>query len=296
MREYAIERALPHKNILADYFVLMKPGIVALVVVSALTGMYLGSRLQADLTVVFWAMVGIGLSTAASAVLNNYFDRDIDRLMERTASRALAAGTIAPGRALTFAVVLLGFALSLLLVRVNILTAVLTAGAVFIYVVLYGLILKRRSPMANQIGGLAGALPPVLGYAAVTGSINIEAVTLFLLVAIWQQPHALSLALKYRDQYRAAGVPVVPVAKGVRATKVRIFLYTLLLMPVSVLPWLHGMAGTLYLTSVLAAGALYIVLSARFLKSEEKFNMTLFFYSIIYLTALLLAMVVDMRF
>ncbi|MFQ5442265.1 MAG: heme o synthase [Thermodesulfobacteriota bacterium] len=296
MREYAIERALPHKNILADYFVLMKPGIVALVVVSALTGMYLGSRLQADLTVVFWAMVGIGLSTAASAVLNNYFDRDIDRLMERTASRALAAGTIAPGRALTFAVVLLGFALSLLLVRVNILTAVLTAGAVFIYVVLYGLILKRRSPMANQIGGLAGALPPVLGYAAVTGSINIEAVTLFLLVAIWQQPHALSLALKYRDQYRAAGVPVVPVAKGVRATKVRIFLYTLLLMPVSVLPWLYGMAGTLYLTSVLAAGALYIVLSARFLKSEEKFNMTLFFYSIIYLTALLLAMVVDMRF
>jgi protoheme IX farnesyltransferase len=294
MRDYALHTDVAVRGGLRDYFVLAKPGIVALVLVSALTGIFLGSRGAADSALILMALLGIGTATAGAAVLNNYFDRDIDPLMERTSGRALAKGTIAPASALMLGSALVAASVPLLAIGVNPLTAGLTMLAVFTYVVLYGMVLKRRSPAANQIGGLSGALPPVLGYAAVTGSVGVEALILFAIVAIWQQPHALSLALKYRADYAKASIPVIPVAKGVPATKWRIFFYTVLLLPASAMPYLTGVAGQWYLATAIVAGLVYLALSTRFLASRRSCDMFLFFYSIVYLTLLFSSMVLDM--
>ena len=293
MRGYAIGRAVPYRSALSDYLMLTKPGIVALVLVSALTGMYMGGGTDPGL--IFWALTGIALATAASCVFNNYVDRDIDRLMERTSARPLALGTVPAGGALLEGVVLMGLSMSILITRVNAATTALTALASFIYVVVYGMALKRRTHLANQAGGISGALPPVMGYAAATGGVGLEVLALFAIVVLWQQPHALSLALKYRDQYRTAGVPAFPVVKGVLATKKRIAAYTAALLPVSMLPWWLGTAGTLYLLTAFAAGSAFLALGVRFLRSGRDSSMSIFFYSIIYLTVVFLAMVVDMR-
>ncbi len=297
MREYALDKAVDaRRSAAADWLVLTKPGIVGLVLVSALAGLYLGERgVVSDLPLMVWTLVGVGLSTAGSAVLNNYIDRDIDPLMERTKTRALAAGTIAPASALAFGLLLVAASMAILLVAVNPLTAALTATAVVFYVVFYGMWLKRTTPLANQVGCVAGALPPVLGYTAATGVVNLEAAALFAIVTLWQQPHALSLSLKYREDYARAGVPVVAVALGVDATKRKIAWYTALLVPASLSPWLLGMAGTWYLAIAVAMGAYYLFLSGRFLASTRDKDMFLFFYSIIYLTAVFAALVVDMR-
>lgn len=295
MREYALDKAVPSSGTAADYLVLMKPGIVGLVLISTLAGIYLGGRGATELSVTMLALAGVGLATAGSAVLNNYIDRDIDRLMERTSSRALATGAISPGAALAMGFALVGLSMAILFGMVNTLTAVLTATAVFFYVVLYGMLMKRTTPLANQVGCVAGALPPVLGYAAATGTLNIEALSLFALVTFWQQPHALSLALKYKEDYARAGVPVVPVALGVEKTKAKIAMYTALLLPVSIVPWHLGMAGTTYLLTALPAGVLYLGLAVKFLRSRRDCDMFLFFYSVIYLTVVFTAMVVDMK-
>jgi protoheme IX farnesyltransferase len=278
-----------------DVFRLMKPGIVALVMVSTLTGLYFGSAGTVEFTLIFKTLAGIGFATAGAAVLNNYLDRDIDSLMQRTAKRALVKGSINPADALIFSVILMLVAFAILITDVNALAAGFTALAVFTYVVLYGMVLKRRSSYANQIGGLAGALPPVIGYVAVTGTLSIEALALFLVVAVWQQPHALSLALRYKDDYARANVPVVPVVKGVFATKLRITVYSLALLPVSLLPFFLDMAGRGFLIATLIAGTLFAFFSIRFLLSNKDRDMKLFFYSIVYLTVVFLAMVIDMN-
>ena len=294
MREQTIEGALPLRASLADYIALVKPGIIGLVIVAALTGTYMGGRGVYDLGLICWTLAGLGIATAGSALLNNVFDRDIDRLMERTSTRALAAGLVSPTKALVAGFVLSGGGIATLALAVNGTTALVTAAAVIGYVFLYGVVLKRRSPFANQIGGLAGALPPVVGYAAVTGGIDGTALLLFAIVAIWQQPHALSLALKYREDYAKASIPVIPVAKGVMSTKVRIVFYTLLLLPATALLFIHGTAGILYLSTALVLGAVYLLLGVRFLRSPRQCDMFLFFFSILYLTLLFTAMVVDM--
>ncbi len=281
--------------VFTEVFRLMKPGIVGLVIVSTLTGLYFGSAGTVEVALIFKTLAGIGLATAGAAVLNNYLDRDIDSLMQRTAKRALVTETINPADALILSIILLLTAFAILITDVNLLAAVFTALAVFIYVVLYGMVLKRRSSYANQIGGLAGALPPVIGYVAVTNTLSIEALALFLIVAVWQQPHALSLALKYKDDYAKANIPVVPVVKGVFATKLRIAIYSLILLPVSILPFILNMAGYGYLIVTIISGALFAFFSIRFLLSKKERDMKLFFYSIGYLTTVFVAMTVDMN-
>ena len=304
MRSYALDKAVTQRSLLADYLVLAKPGIVGLVLVSTLTGMYLGGAgggagggggAVLDMSLLFWTLAGVGLSTAGACVLNNFLDRDIDSLMERTSQRALPSGSIPPANALVAGTVLPALGLSILVTRVNLVTATLTFAAVITYVVLYGMFLKRTTHHANQVGGIAGALPPLMGYAAVTGTLTVEALVLFAIVTLWQQPHALSLALKYRDQYRGAGIPAVPVVKGVHSTKKKILAYTAALVPASFLPWALEMAGSLYLAAALASGAVYLGLGVRFLISRRDHSMFLFFYSVIYLTVLFTALVVDMR-
>ena len=296
MREHAaeVEGILSARTSLADYITLIEPGIVGLVTVAALTGIYIGGRGEYNLLLICWTLGGLGVATAGSALLNNYFDRDIDRLMERTSMRALALGKVSPGKALVTGIALVAVSVAALAFKVNGATALLTAGAAVGYVALYGIVLKRRSSFANQIGGLAGALPPLIGYAAITGGVDGTAMILFAVVAVWQQPHALSLALKYRDDYAKASIPVIPVAKGVKATKVRIVLYTILLIPVSLLLFLTGVAGVAYLATAIVLGTIFLILGVRFLRSDRQCDMFLFFFSILYLTLLFTAMVVDM--
>ncbi|MFQ5329912.1 MAG: heme o synthase [Thermodesulfobacteriota bacterium] len=296
MREHAIEveGLHPVRTSIGDYITMVKPGIVGLVIVAALTGIYIGGRGEYNLLLICWTLGGLGAATAGSAILNNYFDRDIDALMKRTSGRALALGKVTPWKALFTGIALVALSVAALAWKVNGATALLTGGAAVGYVFLYGIVLKRRSPFANQIGGLAGALPPLIGYTAITGGVDATAMILFAVVAVWQQPHALSLALKYRGDYAKASIPVIPVAKGVQATKVRIVLYTILLIPVSLLLFLTGVAGVIYLATAITLGAAFLILSVQFMRSERKCDMFLFFFSILYLTLLFTSLVVDM--
>ena len=294
MKDYAIESALPSRHLIGDYLVLAKPGIVSLVLMSTLTGLCIGSRGLPDLWITLLVMTGVGLATAGAAILNNYVDRDIDRIMERTRSRAMAVEAFSPRNTVITGSLLVIFSVLFLLTSVNSLTAILTGSAAFGYIVLYTIILKRRSSFANQVGGIAGALPPLIGYVAVTQRIDLTAVLLFAIAAIWQQPHALSIALKYRDQYEAAGIPVVPVAKGVSSTKKRISVYTALLLVVSITPFISGTAGLIYLIVAITAGIYYLGLAVKFMRSKRDCDMFLFFYSILYIVMIFSAMILDM--
>jgi protoheme IX farnesyltransferase len=194
---------------------------------------------------------------------------------------------------LILALLLTVCSLALMAWAVNLLAAVVTAVGVVGYVGVYTMWMKRTTPWANQFGGIAGAVPPMVGYAAVTGELGATAWILFAIMVVWQQPHALSLALKYRDDYARAGIPVIPVACGVQATKIRIVLYTIGLIPVAVLPWYFGIAGLFYLTASIIFSAIFLFMGVRFLYSERDCDMRVFAFSIIYLILLFGIMVVD---
>lgn len=294
MKDYVLENTVPGRYAIGDYFILTKPGIVSLVLMSTLAGLCIGSKGLPAPWLTFWVMTGVGLATAGSAVLNNYVDRDIDRVMERTRARALAVEAVSPGNTIITGIILVVAGVLILGLFVNSLSSILTAAAVLGYVVLYTILLKRRTSFANQIGGIAGALPPAIGYVAVTQSIDINALILFAIVSIWQQPHALSIALKYKDEYAKACIPVIPVVKGVRSTKERILVYTGLLLVVSILPYFFHIAGFYYLMISLLLGIFYIYRALKFYESGRGCDMFLFFFSIIYITILFAAMVLDM--
>src|SRR3990170_2495410 len=294
MKDYAVVNALPVRHAIGDYLILAKPGIVSLVLMSTLTGLCIGSRGLPDLWITLLVMTGVGLATAGSAMLNNYFDRDIDAIMERTRSRALAVEAFTPRNTVITGILLVVFSVLFLFTDVNMMTAILTGTAVLGYVVLYTIILKRRSSYANQVGGIAGALPPVIGYVAVTQRVDLTAVILFAISAVWQHPHALSIALKYRDQYETARIPVIPVAKGVSSTKKRIAVYTALLLVVSITPYISGMTGLIYLIVAITAGIYYLGLAVKFMMSKRDCDMFLFFYSILYIVVIFAAMILDM--
>jgi protoheme IX farnesyltransferase len=294
MTSHVLQQTLRARSVITDYYILTKPGIVGLTLVAALTGMYFGNQgILPDWSLMFWTFVTLGSATAGACMLNNFYDKDIDRLMKRTSSRPLAAGAVTASNVLITGLLLAFAPIPLMAWLVSPLTALLTFSAVIGYVVVYSMIMKRNSPWANQFGGIAGALPPVIGYAAVSGGLDIQAWTLFAIMVIWQQPHALSLALKYRNQYAAAGVPVIPVAKGVQATKQRIVIYNVLLLHVAALPYYLGMAGTFYLAVAVVISLMFLGMSIRFLLSPQSYNMRLFFFSIIYLILLFASMVID---
>lgn len=294
MGEQVISRHSVVKSALADYITLTKPGIVGLTLVAALTGIYFGNHgVLPDWSIIFWTFLTLGLATAGSCMLNNFYDRDIDRLMKRTKSRPLAAGLV-PGRnVLMLGLILVCPSLALMAWMVNPLTALVTGVGVFGYVVVYTMMSKRTTPWANQLGGIAGAVPPMIGYVAVTGDLAAPAWILFAIMVVWQQPHALSLALKYRHEYARAGVPVIPVAKGVSATKKRIALYCLALIPVALLPYVFGMAGMIYLVTAAVLSIVFLAMAIRFLKSDRDCDMRIFAFSIFYLILLFGMMVLN---
>jgi protoheme IX farnesyltransferase len=295
MKETAVvETPFSFGRFLRALLILPKPGIVLLSLVAGWTGVYIGSHGSPDSYVLLWTTVGLGLATAGAATLNNFIDRDIDSTMKRTSKRSLPSGVISPGFAYLFGTGLVIASLLVTDIFLGRLVMLLNGAAIFTYVVLYTLYLKRTTPFATHIGGIAGALPPLIGYAAAHGGLDLNAFILFLIIVIWQQPHFWALALKYRLDYASAGVPILPVAKGVYATKVRLFWYTIALLPVTVIPYYAGMAGFYYLVTALALNAAYIGLTVRFLYSKREKEMVLFFYSIFYLGVLFAALVLDM--
>lgn len=289
-----VSKAVAYTSTLRDYLVLTKPGIVLLVLITTLGGMYLAKRGMPDSELIFWTLLGTGLASAGSAVLNQYFDRDIDALMSRTKDRPLPSGSVNPKNALTFGIILLTFSF-LVLLRINLLTLILVALASFFYVVVYTLMLKRRSPIATEVGGVSGALPPVIGYCAVRGEVNLEALILFLIMFLWQPPHFWVLAIKYAEDYKRAGIPTLPVSKGIEHTKVKTLIYTASLLPVSLLPSIYGMAGHIYFSTALLLSLLYLALTLKFVFSKKPNGMFLFFYSVLYIALLFSFLVFDMR-
>ncbi len=291
----SVAKAMNITYTIRDYIILTKPGIVILVLITTLTGMYFAKRGMPDGLLVFWTLLGTGLSSAGSATLNQYFERDIDSLMARTKNRPLPLGTVSPSNALAFGMLLTISGIVVHLIFVNTLSAFLTGIASFVYVVVYTITLKRRSPIATEIGGISGALPPVIGYAAVLNSINIEAIILFVIMFLWQPPHFWVLAIKYYQDYKLAGIPTLPVAKGISEAKIKTLVYTASLFPVSIMPAIIGMAGSVYFYSAIVLSMVYILLTIKFFLSKKPNGMSVFFFSILYLALLFSIMVFDMR-
>ncbi|MBB4002982.1 MAG: heme o synthase [Aurantimonas endophytica] len=241
-----------------DFLALLKPRVMSLVVLTAITGLVMA---PGDLhpTLAFIAILSIAMGAGASGALNMWYDADIDRLMTRTAQRPVAAGRIAPETALGFGVGLSCLSVMMLGLATNWFAAALLAFTIFFYAVIYTMGLKRRTPQNIVIGGAAGAFPPMIGWAAVTGGVALESIVLFLIIFLWTPPHFWALALFKLKDYGSAGVPMLPNVAGERATRNQIFLYSLILVPVAVAPWLLGFAGPVY-------GIAAIVLGANFLR------------------------------
>ncbi|WP_029552280.1 heme o synthase [Thermocrinis jamiesonii] len=291
----ALVKMVTLSGVIKDYLLLTKPGIVLLVLITTLTGMYIAQKGFPPTELAFWTLLGTGLASAGSAVLNQYFDKDLDILMERTKTRPIPSGNVSPSSAFWFGVILLSSSLLIMFFFTNPIATFFTALASFFYISVYTLTLKRKSPLATEIGGISGALPPVIGYTAITGSLGFEPLVLFLIMFIWQPPHFWVLAIKYAQDYEKAGIPTLPVVKGIKHTKLRTLLYTSALLPMSILPYFYQMAGEIYLLSASVLSILYLLLTLKFVFSKKPNGSFLFFYSVIYLALLFTIMVLDLR-
>lgn len=276
------------------YYDLTKPKVVALILFTALVGMLLASPGMVPLATLVFGMLGIGLAAAAGAALNHVVDRRIDAVMERTRNRPLPSGQLDAPHALSFALVLAALSMLVLVTLVNPLTAVLTLFAFLGYAVVYTLYLKRSTPQNIVWGGVAGAMPPLLGWTAVTGEVGIQGLLLVLLIFVWTPPHFWALAIKRREEYARARIPMLPVTHGVAYTKLQVLIYTLMLFVVSLMPFLAHMSGLLYLAGAVGLGIGFVYHAVRLLTGEgDQFAMRTFGYSILYLTALFAFLLAD---
>ena len=286
--------AATQKSILRDYLSLSKPRIILLLAFTALTGMFLASGGPPDPLLAI-VVVGAGAMASAGAnALNHFLDRDIDSLMRRTMGRPVAALRIQPRDALIFGLVTNAIAFTLFFTLVNPLSAVLTLSATLFYVFVYTIGLKRVSPQNIVIGGAAGALPPVIGWTAVTGSLGLPAVYMFAIVFFWTPPHFWALALLLKDDYRKAGVPMLPVVAGVAETKRNILLYTVLLMALTPMFFLTQTVGWFYLGASVALGLGFVYFAIRLLRRPGiEGAIGAYLYSLAYLALLFTAIAID---
>ncbi len=277
-----------------DYYVLTKPGVVQLLVFTAVVGMFLATPGLVPLDALIAGSLGIGLAAAAGAVVNQILDQRIDAQMARTRNRPLPQGRVGERDALAFALGLGLAGLVVLVLFVNVLTAALTFLSLIGYAIVYTVFLKRATPQNIVIGGAAGAAPPVLGWAAVTNTIDPHALLLFLIIFTWTPPHFWALAIARRSDYERADIPMLPVTHGIELTKSFVVYYTILLILVTVLPYLTGMTGPLYVFGalLLGAGFLYYALKLKFAPSQDS-PMATFRYSISYLMALFSFLLID---
>ncbi|MCW9048234.1 MAG: heme o synthase [Gammaproteobacteria bacterium] len=271
-----------------NYYNLCKPKVVYLIVFTAIVGMLLSSPGVLPLDTFIAACLGIGLASASGAALNHWVDQRIDVVMERTSNRPLPQGALSSRQALTFALSLAVIAMVILLIWTNVLTTLLTLTSLVGYAVIYTMFLKRSTPQNIVLGGAAGAAPPLLGWAAMTGEVNGEALLLFLIIFVWTPPHFWALAIKRKDEYARAGLPMLPVTHGVIFTKMHIVLYTLMLLSVSMMPFVIHMTGLIYFAGAVALGLGFLYHAVKLYKTGEsdEHSMKTFSYSIFYLSAL----------
>jgi protoheme IX farnesyltransferase len=277
---------------LADFVSLMKPRVMSLAVFTALVGLMIAPG-HLDPLLGSVAILAIATGAGAAGVLNMWYEADIDAVMARTARRPIPRGTISRSEALVFGLVLAGGAVTVLALALNIKAAALLAFTIFFYVVVYTVWLKRSTPQNIVIGGAAGALPPVIGWAAATGDIGLEPLILFLIVLLWTPPHFWALSLNRADEYARAGVPMLPVVAGRAATTRQILVYSLLLVPVSMLPWALGFAGAIYGAVAAVGGTILVALAVQLRRSrgaDRPAAHRLFAFSVLYLSVLFAAL------
>jgi heme o synthase len=282
---------------IADYIALMKPRVMSLVVFTALVGIVLApTPLHPVLAVI--ALICIAVGAGASGALNMWYDADIDARMQRTASRPIPRGYVAPEEALTFGTILAVGSVATLGLVVNWVAASLLAFTIAFYVLVYTMWLKRRTPQNIVIGGAAGAFPPMIGWAAATGSVSLGSITLFLIIFMWTPPHFWALALYRTRDYARAGVPMLPVVAGQDETRKQIVIYAALLLPVALAPTIVGLAGGLYALVAMALGVIFLALALAIYRTREgraadHAARRLFAFSILYLFALFATLLVE---
>ena len=277
----------------SDYLALLKPRVMSLVVFTGFAGLVLAPG-QLDPLISLIAVLCIAVAAGGAGAINMWYDRDIDALMARTRDRPIPAGRLAPQKALAFGFFISVIAVILMGVAVNWMAAALLAFANAFYIFVYTVWLKRRTPQNIVIGGAAGAMPPLIGWAAVTGSMGLESCSLFLLIFMWTPPHFWALSLYRSDEYAEAGVPMLPVVAGKDATRRQILIYTILLVPVSFAPLALGIAGYVYATCAIAMGGGLLFLAYRIItRRDDHAARRMFQYSIIYLFILFLALIAE---
>ena len=281
----------------ADYMALLKPRVMSLVIFTALAGMLIAPG-HTHPVVAFASLLAIAVGAGASGALNMWYESDIDALMTRTKNRPIPAGKVTRDEALAFGLTLSAFSVVLLGVVSNWVAAGLLAFTIFFYAVFYTMWLKRATPQNIVIGGAAGAFPPVVGYAAATGSVSASAIALFMIIFIWTPPHFWALALLKSDDYARAGIPMMPNVKGPDHTRLEILLYSIVLAPVGAAPWLMGFASLAYGVLSILGGALMLLCAVQVFRLRQgeaaaKAARNLFAFSILYLTLLFAEIVIE---
>jgi len=282
------------RAVAADYFSMAKPKVQSLLLFTTITTMYVAG--DPSLGLVILTCLGGALSAGGAGAVNHWYDRDLDAVMTRTADRPVPSGRVSPRAALTYGLVLATASFVLLSLTVNLLAASLALSGFLGYVVVYTMWLKRTTPQNIVIGGAAGAVPPLVAWAAVTGSLGWSALYLFAIVFYWTPPHFWALSLLMKDEYARAGVPMLPVVRGESYTRWQILLYSILLFAITLLPYAGGLFGELYLGAAGALGAVFTWFAVRVQRSTEKRPaLELYLFSLLYLALLFGAMVADTR-
>ncbi len=277
-----------------DYYEMCKPNVVYLMLLTAMIGMFMAVPGMVPWEVLIYGNLGIGLCAASAAAVNHLVDRRIDLVMSRTKNRPVAQGRIDTAHAVVFALVLGVAGMAMLIIKINQLTAWLTLASLLGYAVVYTLWLKRATPQNIVIGGLAGAAPPLLGWTAVTNEIHGHALLLVLIIFAWTPPHFWALAIARKEEYAKVDIPMLPVTHGVHYTAIQILLYTLILFAVSLMPFATGLSGSLYLLGAVVLGLGFIYWAVVLLRGKSrKAPMQTFNYSLLYLMAIFIIMLVD---
>jgi protoheme IX farnesyltransferase len=279
---------------IGDYLALCKLKVVSLIVFTAIVGMFLATPGMVPLEVLLFGTLGIGMAASSAAAINHVLDAHVDAMMKRTRRRPLPTGQLTARQATFFAITLGVVSMVVLVLAINPLTAVLTFVSLIGYAIVYTAFLKRATPQNIVIGGAAGAAPPILGWTAVTGEVHAEALLLFLIIFTWTPPHFWALAIARKDEYAKVSIPMMPVTHGVEFTSLQILLYTILLFIVSLLPYLIGMSGVLYLAAAIGFGAAFIWHAVGMMTSDRpELPMKTFTFSITYLMGVFSALLLD---
>jgi len=277
-----------------DYYEMCKPRVVMMMILTSLVGMFLAVPGMVPMDILIWGNLGIALVASAGAVVNHLIDRQVDTIMQRTIKRPIPQGKVSPAQALMFALGICVLGMAILLFLVNPLCAWLTLASFVGYAIIYTGFLKRATPQNIVIGGLSGAMPPLLGWSAVSGTIDPNALLLVLIIFAWTPPHFWPLAIHRKSDYAKTDIPMLPVTHGDSLTKLHTLLYTIIMCLVTILPYLTGMSGPVYLASAAALGAGFLYYSLQLMfTNKPRAALTTFRYSILYLILLFIALLVD---